>query len=470
MASVYKRGGKRAKGTWQAAWRDHTGKRRTKSTRTTDKAAAERIAAKLEADAALRKEGVIDAGAEALRTAVEMPVERQLADFQLKLEAANRTAEHVRRTIGFIRDAIDACNAETSDQITETSMSAYVVELRARGLSARAIAARLRAVKSWTKWLVGGKRLAADPLTGMQCPNPQTDRRHQRRMLLPEEWVWLSSVTAESGERFGMTGRARALLYDLALQTGLRAGELRSLKKSDFELDCESPWVRCGADSTKNRRAARQYFGPRLASELGDYLFGRPSAGNAFELPHATSMARMLRNDVEAARSEWLEQGPRGRDCGGVAEEDYLSTKNSAGEVLDFHALRHTCGAWLARSGASAKAVQTVMRHSSITLTMDTYGHLFPGEDRESVGAAGKWLSGRMDREAQRIQQRAGVRGVQRAAGRCEATPRVGERPTKPNTAENRGKETSWQPNPAETRSSPGGTRTPDQGIMSPLL
>ena len=36
---------------------DHTGKRQSRSARTTDKTAAERIAAKFEADAALRREG-----------------------------------------------------------------------------------------------------------------------------------------------------------------------------------------------------------------------------------------------------------------------------------------------------------------------------------------------------------------------------------------------------------------------------
>ena len=42
-------------------------------------------------------------------------------------------------------------------------------------------------------------------------------------------------------------------------------------------------------------------------------------------------------------------------------------------------ALRHTCGAWFAMAGEYPTVVQKVMRHESITLTMDTYGHLFPG-------------------------------------------------------------------------------------------
>ena len=60
MASVFKRGGKRAKGYWYVQWFDHRGKRRIKCARTTDKATAERIARQHEADAALRRDGVID--------------------------------------------------------------------------------------------------------------------------------------------------------------------------------------------------------------------------------------------------------------------------------------------------------------------------------------------------------------------------------------------------------------------------
>lgn len=52
---------------------------------------------------------------------------------------------------------------------------------------------------------------------------------------------------------------------------------------------------------------------------------------------------------------------------------------------LGFHALRHTAGAWAAIGGASPKAIQTLMRHSSITLTLDTYGHLLPDEAAQTV-------------------------------------------------------------------------------------
>jgi len=57
MASVFKRDNSKC---WQISWFDHTGARRQKSARTTDYAAATRIANKLDAEAALKRDGVVD--------------------------------------------------------------------------------------------------------------------------------------------------------------------------------------------------------------------------------------------------------------------------------------------------------------------------------------------------------------------------------------------------------------------------
>jgi integrase len=45
---------------------------------------------------------------------------------------------------------------------------------------------------------------------------------------------------------------------------------------------------------------------------------------------------------------------------------------------LRFHDLRHTCAALLIAEGAHPKLIQSRLGHSSITITLDTYGHLLP--------------------------------------------------------------------------------------------
>jgi integrase len=46
-----------------------------------------------------------------------------------------------------------------------------------------------------------------------------------------------------------------------------------------------------------------------------------------------------------------------------------------------FHDLRHTCAALCIALGAHPKAIQERLGHSSITVTLDRYGHLFPKLD-----------------------------------------------------------------------------------------
>jgi integrase len=49
-------------------------------------------------------------------------------------------------------------------------------------------------------------------------------------------------------------------------------------------------------------------------------------------------------------------------------------------EALRPYDLRHTCASLLIAQGASVKAVQAQLGHATASITLDTYGHLFPSE------------------------------------------------------------------------------------------
>jgi len=68
--TLIRRGGR---GPWIARWFDHDGRRKERSTGATDRAAAERILAKRVADAALRRDGVVDARADGYAEADRRP-------------------------------------------------------------------------------------------------------------------------------------------------------------------------------------------------------------------------------------------------------------------------------------------------------------------------------------------------------------------------------------------------------------
>ncbi len=52
---------------------------------------------------------------------------------------------------------------------------------------------------------------------------------------------------------------------------------------------------------------------------------------------------------------------------------------------MHFHSLRHSCGTLLAAAGVYPKVNQRIIRHSTITLTMDRYTHLFKGDEADAL-------------------------------------------------------------------------------------
>jgi integrase len=50
---------------------------------------------------------------------------------------------------------------------------------------------------------------------------------------------------------------------------------------------------------------------------------------------------------------------------------------------LRFHDLRHSAASLMIAQNVHPKVIQSRLGHSSITVTMDTYGHLLPSLDQE---------------------------------------------------------------------------------------
>lgn len=277
--------------------------------------------------------------------------------------------------------------------ISADHVTRFANELQ-RSRSSRTVQAYLAAVKAFSKWLTQNEKLTRDPLASIGKPNPKTDRRKIRRMLLPDEWSWLRRALAVGSESVGITALERLLLYWTAIQTGLRSGELRSLTRGNLSLSATQPYLTCDSGNTKNRKPAKQYIGHDLAAALDAHAATKTPRAPLFAMPHRFKVAAMLRADLKAARELWLDDAKH--DAAERArrnESDFLAVENHQDQRLDFHALRHTCGAWLALQGHHPKLIQTVMRPSTITLTMDTYGHLFPGQEADAASGMSELLA-----------------------------------------------------------------------------
>ena len=383
MGSVYKRGD--SDGNWQIAFTDHTGTRVRCSSGTSDKTAAKRILAKLEADVALRKSGVIDPRAERLSIHFHLPITQHITEFQNALESHVSHAPHVRDILRVLNELRTAESWETLSEISPEGLERHAARLRDLGRSNRTIQRHISHARQFTRWLTRNGRLSSDPLLNVKSPSPAKDRKHERRPIWPEEWPFLRDSTIHGPIRRGMTPESRALLYELTIQTGLRLKEVESLTAGKFNLSANPSFVLLPASKTKNNQPARQFLTDSLKDKLERHLQTVTGGLPAFQLCDRARMARVVRADVDHARAKWLESSKTEKDRHQREQTDFLSTKDHEGRVIDFHALRHSCGAWLAMRGENPKTIQSIMRHSTITLTMDTYGHLFPAAESDAI-------------------------------------------------------------------------------------
>jgi len=76
-------------------------------------------------------------------------------------------------------------------------------------------------------------------------------------------------------------------------------------------------------------------------------------------------------------------------DHGNLYYREYKPLLNGAGlehEGFTFHSLRHTFASALCNKREYPKVIQSLLGHSSITQTMDTYSHLMVGMGGDAVG------------------------------------------------------------------------------------
>ena len=394
MSSLFKRTGAGRNANWLAKYRGPNGGYLVRSTGTSDKSAAQRIATQWEAASLLRLEGVVSVEQETETKAQAETVETLLRQYEQKLRAAGRTEGHVSLTLLRLRRIAAFCCWKTARDIKSESLNRYSVAARDER-SAQSVAHELTAAKGFSSWLFKLGKLKSDTLRIVEKPNAKADRRHVRRMVLPEEFSWLLMALSQGAERFGMTAKARGLLYRLAIETGLRAGELRSLTVGSLNLDADNPVVTLSAGASKNRKAARQSISAALAVELREFATGEPRE-QLFNLPQEWRLAKMLRADIEAARLLWLTDADCPEERISREESDFLKAETSTGQVLDFHSLRHSTGSWLARAGVAVPTIQRVMRHSTPVLTLGTYGHAFAGELAEAASKVGSMVVARV--------------------------------------------------------------------------
>ena len=174
-------------------------------------------------------------------------------------------------------------------------------------------------------------------------------------------------------------GKGRALLLTAAL-TGMRASELRGLRWSDVDLNGRQIHVRQRADFWRKIGQPKSAAGTRtipigemVVNTLRQWKLQCPKGLQDLVFPTRVGTVEYLANMVQR----------------------YVQPAQVTAGVVDsegkakyaMHALRHFYASWCINRKADGglelppKTVQARLGHSSIVMTLDRYGHLFPARD-----------------------------------------------------------------------------------------
>ena len=307
------------------------------------------------------------------RAAAGKPILEHLEEYREYLLHEGQTAEYARLSFVRLQRIIEGCGMVALSDLKAERVRTWLQEHRKVNLKDDKQKIRLSAetynhyvkhAKSFCNWLVKWGRLSDNPLRRLSPLEAHIVKGEgrERRALKVDEFRKLLAQTAREPGRWGMTGAERALLYRLAAETGLRSNELRGLKVKAFDLKACTVMVEWR--NAKNRREAVLPIRPDMAEELRGLLANKLPEAAVFTMPKDFEVVKMLRDDLEAAEIPYYD---------------------ASGRKFDFHALRHTTGSMLAAAGVHPKVAQSLMRHSTMELTMKRYTHVFKGQESAAV-------------------------------------------------------------------------------------
>lgn len=229
--------------------------------------------------------------------------------------------------------------------------------------------------------------IAVNPTSQLDLP---AVRGRRDRIVGPTE-------AAELLEQLPIEERA---VWATALYAGLRRGELLALRWDDVDLAAGVIRVERSYDPRSGRTVApKSRAGTRRvpilavlrdhldehklrASDTSDLVFGRAD-GRPFN--HSTVIVR--------ASAAWKAAVIEKAREAGAADAEIAAMKAAPFDALTLHEARHSFASMMIAAGVGAKPLSTYMGHSSISITLDRYGHLMPGSEEEASRQADAYLA-----------------------------------------------------------------------------
>ncbi|MDP9442657.1 MAG: tyrosine-type recombinase/integrase, partial [Actinomycetota bacterium] len=241
----------------------------------------------------------------------------------------------------------------------------------AAGIAPSSVHRHYRTLRRVLQVAVEKQRLMANPCDRVEPP------RVPKREMTFLSWEQVVELAEAHSERF------RALIY-LAVDSGMRWSELVGLRRSRADL--------------RNRKVRVTEQLVRL--DTGEWLRKEPKTGASVRsITISPFTAEVLAGHLERFALPGLDglvfPNGAGKPVASSSfwNQHFRRALERAGIRCRFHDLRHTSVALAIAEGAHPKAIQARMGHSSINVTLDRYGHLFPELDEAIATAFGGRLA-----------------------------------------------------------------------------
>jgi len=246
-------------------------------------------------------------------------------------------------------------------KIRPVDVRRFVAELSDRGMSPSRVRSTYFLLQAVLRAAVESAYIGRSPCLGVRLP-----RAVVREMLFlsAEEVRKIAEAVPDS---------YRALIYVLAYG-GIRWGEAAALRRKRVNVLRQRIEV---AESLSDVDG-HLYFGPTKTHQARQVAI--PKSLNDQLRIHLENYVAQDRNALvfTSAEGDPLRLGNFRRGVWWRALDEAGISR-----AVRIHDLRHSCASLLIAQGAHPKAIQQHLGHSSIAVTMDRYGHLFPdAQDR----------------------------------------------------------------------------------------
>ena len=252
--------------------------------------------------------------------------------------------------------------------ITHTTLQDFADQLSAQGLSASSVRNTILPLRAIFRRAHNRGEIAVNPTLRLALP---AVRGQRDRIAAPLEVAPLLDA---------LQPKIRAI-YATALYSGLRAGELQALHWHDLDLDANLIHVRRNWDhqqgfiAPKSRAGTRRVpITPTLRRELLHHRLQQGSGGQGFVFPSTRNPNKPFNPSSLTLQ----------------AKRAWNKKKLTP---IGLHECRHSYAAYMIAAGINSKALSTYMGHSSITITLDRYGHLLPGNETQAATLLETWLN-----------------------------------------------------------------------------